>query len=232
MREIVATFRGREIKTTRDGFVVVFDGAARAIRCARRMVDSSPGDGISIRAAVHTGEFEFVGDDMVGVAVHEAARVAAVATEGEVLVSAVTRDLAGGVGLSFEDRGEHELRGFDDPPSIVRGRKNLALGGSGVVTVRTDPEGNETKELFDLVDLEGVHVLEIGAGDGRLTWRYAERTAHVTAVEPFEGSVSRAKEQLRETDLPIEFRHVAFEDFAAGSDPEVFDVALLSWSLC
>ena len=58
--------------------------------CARRMVDSSPGDGIAIRAAVHTGEFEFVGDDMVGVAVHEAARVAAVATEGEVLVSAVT----------------------------------------------------------------------------------------------------------------------------------------------
>ena len=66
------------------------------------------------------------------------------------------------------------------------------------MTVRTDPEGNETKELFDLVDLEGVHVLEIGAGDGRLTWRYAERTAHVTAVEPFEGSVSRARDSSRD----------------------------------
>lgn len=100
------------------------------------------------------------------------------------------------------------------------------------MSVRTDPEGNETSSLFELVDLDGAHVLEIGAGDGRLTWRYAERTAHVTAVEPFDGSVSRAKERLRETTLPIEFRHAAFEDFAAGSDPDVFDVALLSWSLC
>ena len=100
------------------------------------------------------------------------------------------------------------------------------------MTVRTDPEGNETDALFDLVDLDGAHVLEIGAGDGRLTWRYADRTAHVTAVEPFEGSVARAKEQLRETNLSIEFRNSAFEDFAAGSDPDVFDVALLSWSLC
>ena len=128
MREIVATFRGREIKTTGDGFVVVFDAAARAIRCARRMVDSSPGDGIAIRAAVHTGEFEFVGDDMVGVAVHEAARVAAVATEGEVLVSAVTRDLAGGVGLSFEDRGEHELRVFDGPRRLFAVGRTSPLG--------------------------------------------------------------------------------------------------------
>jgi cyclopropane fatty-acyl-phospholipid synthase-like methyltransferase len=100
------------------------------------------------------------------------------------------------------------------------------------VTVRTDPEGNETAALFDLVDLEGAHVLEIGAGDGRLTWRYAERPAHVLAVEPFEGSASRAKERLREVNLPVEFRLAAFEDFAAGSDPDVFDVALLSWSLC
>jgi class 3 adenylate cyclase len=113
MREIVTTFRGREIKTTGDGFLVVFDGAARAIRCARRMVDSAREDGISIRAAVHTGEVEFVGDDVLGVSVHEASRVAGAATEGEVLVTATTRDLATGSGLSFEDRGEHLLRGFD-----------------------------------------------------------------------------------------------------------------------
>jgi 2-polyprenyl-3-methyl-5-hydroxy-6-metoxy-1,4-benzoquinol methylase len=100
------------------------------------------------------------------------------------------------------------------------------------VTIRTDPEGEETDALFDLVEFEGAHVLEIGAGDGRLTWRYAERAAHVTAVEPFEGSSSRARERLRETNLPIEFRHAAFEDFATDSDPDVFDVALLSWSLC
>jgi 2-polyprenyl-3-methyl-5-hydroxy-6-metoxy-1,4-benzoquinol methylase len=101
------------------------------------------------------------------------------------------------------------------------------------MTVRTDPEGDETSALFDLIDLRGAEVLEIGSGDGRLTWRYADRAAHVTAIEPFEDSVSRARGQLpdplRER---IDFRQVAFEDFAAVSDGEVFDATLLSWSLC
>jgi 2-polyprenyl-3-methyl-5-hydroxy-6-metoxy-1,4-benzoquinol methylase len=100
------------------------------------------------------------------------------------------------------------------------------------VTIRTDPEGNETATLFDLVDLDGAEVLEIGCGDGRLTWRYADRAAHVTAIEPFEDSIARAKDRLREMKLPVEFRHVNFEDFAAGVETDVFDVALLSWSLC
>jgi 2-polyprenyl-3-methyl-5-hydroxy-6-metoxy-1,4-benzoquinol methylase len=100
------------------------------------------------------------------------------------------------------------------------------------VTIRTDPEGNETVTLFDLVDLDGADILEIGCGDGRLTWRYADRAAHVTAIEPFEDSIARAKERLREMELPVEFRHVNFEDFAAGAETYVFDVALLSWSLC
>ena len=100
------------------------------------------------------------------------------------------------------------------------------------MTIRTDPEGNETAALFDLVDLDGVEVLEIGCGDGRLTWRYADRAVRVTAIEPFADSIARAKERLRETELPVEFRHVNFEDFAASTDPDVFDVALLSWSLC
>jgi 2-polyprenyl-3-methyl-5-hydroxy-6-metoxy-1,4-benzoquinol methylase len=100
------------------------------------------------------------------------------------------------------------------------------------VTIRDDPEGDETAALFDLVELEDREVLEIGCGDGRLTWRYADRAAHVTAIEPFEGSVKRAKERLRGTNLPVEFRHVNFEDFAAGADADVFDVTLLSWSLC
>jgi cyclopropane fatty-acyl-phospholipid synthase-like methyltransferase len=100
------------------------------------------------------------------------------------------------------------------------------------MTVRIDPEGNETAALFDLVDLEGREVLEIGCGDGRLTWRYADRVAHVTAIEPFEDAYARANSRLSETpNERIEFRHVAFEGFAAiGAD--VFDVALLSWSLC
>ena len=100
------------------------------------------------------------------------------------------------------------------------------------MSVLTDPEGNETEALFALVDLGGAEVLEIGCGDGRLTWRYAERAAHVTAIEPFGGSIARAKERLRETHLPVEFRHANLEDFAADADVDVFDIALLSWSLC
>jgi cyclopropane fatty-acyl-phospholipid synthase-like methyltransferase len=100
------------------------------------------------------------------------------------------------------------------------------------VAIRTDPEGHETGALFDLVDLNGAHVLEVGAGDGRLTWRYADRAARVTALEPFEGSVARARERLGQEDLAVELHHAAFGDFAAGREPDVFDVALLSWSLC
>lgn len=100
------------------------------------------------------------------------------------------------------------------------------------MAVRVDPEGNETEALLDLVDLDGREVLEIGCGDGRLTWRYADRAAHVTAIEPFEGSIAKAKERLGEMGLPIDFRHVSFEDFTAAGDADVFDVALLSWSLC
>ncbi len=101
------------------------------------------------------------------------------------------------------------------------------------MTLRIDPEGNETDALFDLVELDGREVLEIGCGDGRLTRRYADRAAHVTAIEPFEDSIARAKQRHSErSSASIDFRHAAFEDFAASSDVDVFDVALLSWSLC
>lgn len=101
------------------------------------------------------------------------------------------------------------------------------------MTVRIDPEGNEIDALFDMVELEGREVLEIGCGDGRLTWRYADRVARVTAIEPFSDSIARANARLAEApNERIEFRNVTFEGFAAASDADVFDVALLSWSLC
>ncbi len=101
------------------------------------------------------------------------------------------------------------------------------------MTIRVDPENNETRALFDLADFSGQRVLEIGCGDGRLTWRYAGRAAHVTAIDPFEESVARARENLpRELQGRVEFHPIAFEDFAAANKPAVFDIAILAWSLC
>jgi class 3 adenylate cyclase len=105
-------FRGREIQTTGDGFLAMFDGPARAVRCARAIGQSVAELGLAIRAGVHTGEVELIGDDIRGLAVHETARIAGVAKGGEVLVSATTRHLLSGSGLSFESAGVHELKGL------------------------------------------------------------------------------------------------------------------------
>ena len=106
-------FRGREIVTTGDGFLALFDSAARAVRCAAAMTDAVRPLGIEIRAGLHTGEVNVAGGNARGVAVHAAARVAALAGPGEVFVSGTTRDLLDGSGLRLEDRGAHELKGFD-----------------------------------------------------------------------------------------------------------------------
>ena len=112
IRSQIDRFRGRELNNTGDGFLVLFDGAARAVKAAAAMIDSMDGFGLQIRAGLHTGEVEVVGGQPRGVAVHAAARVAALAEAGEVLVSATTRDLLDGSGLTFEDRGAHELKGL------------------------------------------------------------------------------------------------------------------------
>ena len=106
-------FRGREIVTTGDGFLALFDSAARAVRCAAAMTDAVRPLGVEIRAGLHTGEVNLAGGNARGVAVHAAARVAALAGPGEVLVSGTTRDLLDGSGLRLEDRGSHELKGLD-----------------------------------------------------------------------------------------------------------------------
>jgi len=117
----------------------------------------------------------------------------------------------------------------------------LTLGGAATsrrlrkgnhMAIRVDPENNETRALFDLADFSAQRVLEIGCGDGRLTWRYADRAAHVTAIDPFAEGITRAREELpRELQGRVEFHHIAFEDFAAASEPSTFDRAILSWSL-
>jgi tRNA A58 N-methylase Trm61 len=101
------------------------------------------------------------------------------------------------------------------------------------MTIRSDPEGNEINALFQMVDLDGKHVLEIGSGDGRLTWRYAGKAGHVTAIEPFADSVIRAKQNLpRELKKRVELLQMGFEEFAAKAESERFDLVILSWALC
>ena len=111
IRRELTRFRGREIDTAGDGFLAAFDGPARAIRCASAIRDTVKGLGIEVRAGLHTGECEAVGEKLRGVTVHTGARVAALAGPGEVLVSRTVRDLVAGSGLSFEDRGTHVLKG-------------------------------------------------------------------------------------------------------------------------
>jgi class 3 adenylate cyclase len=111
VRAELAAHGGDEIKTMGDGFLATFDGPARAVRCALRIAERSGGAGAPIRAGVHTGECERVGNDVAGIAVHIAARVMGEAGAGEVLVSRTVTDLVAGSGLGFEPRGPRALRG-------------------------------------------------------------------------------------------------------------------------
>jgi pimeloyl-ACP methyl ester carboxylesterase/class 3 adenylate cyclase len=111
VRRNILRFRGREIKTLGDGFLVTFDGPARAVRCACAIADDVRSHGLEIRAGLHTEECEEIGDDIGGIAVHIGARVAALAGPNEVLVSSTVKDLVAGSGLRFLDRGERSLKG-------------------------------------------------------------------------------------------------------------------------
>jgi class 3 adenylate cyclase len=111
VRRELERFGGREIKTTGDGFLATFDGPTRAVECARAIVSEVPSLGIEVRAGIHTGEVELIGDDVGGIAVHVAARIAAIAEGRSVLVSRTVRDLAIGSGIEFDPCGRHELKG-------------------------------------------------------------------------------------------------------------------------
>jgi len=111
VRSQLARFRGREVNTSGDGFLAMFDGPQRAIRCAMSIRDAVRSLGIEVRAGLHTGECEVRGDDIGGIAVHIGARVSALAGANEVLVSSTLRDLVIGSGIEFEERGTHELKG-------------------------------------------------------------------------------------------------------------------------
>jgi class 3 adenylate cyclase/pimeloyl-ACP methyl ester carboxylesterase len=111
VRSQLTRFRGREVNTSGDGFLAMFDGPQRAIRCAMAIRDAVQALGIEVRAGLHTGECEVRGDDIGGIGVHIGARVSALAGPNDVLVSSTLRDLVIGSGLEFEERGVHALKG-------------------------------------------------------------------------------------------------------------------------
>lgn len=116
VRRELERFRGREVDTAGDGFLATFDGPARAIRCAVAVRETVRALGLEIRAGLHTGECELLGEKVSGIAVHTGARIASLANPGDVLVSSTVRDLVSGSGIEFEDRGEHTLKGVGERP--------------------------------------------------------------------------------------------------------------------
>jgi class 3 adenylate cyclase len=125
VREVLQRYRGTEIDTAGDGFLMMFDGAARTVRAAVDMRAAIHAIGLDIRAGIHTGEVEVVPGGIRGLAVHETARIMALGAGGEILVSSTTRELAAGLGLSYQDRGVHQLKGIATPRHVFA----LADGG-------------------------------------------------------------------------------------------------------
>jgi pimeloyl-ACP methyl ester carboxylesterase len=120
VRSELARFRGREIDRRGDGFLAIFDGPARAIRCALSIVDLVHELGIQVRAGLHTGELDIMESGIAGIAVHTGARVMSLAGADEVLITSTVRDLVAGSGLTFSDRGAHELKGVPGTWRILR----------------------------------------------------------------------------------------------------------------
>jgi class 3 adenylate cyclase len=122
VRKELDRFRGREVDTAGDGFLATFDGPARAVRCAAAITAGVREMGLEVRAGVHTGEVELVGEGVAGIAVHIGARICGLAEPGEVLVSATVRDLVAGSRIGFEDRGLFRLKGVADEWRLFNAR--------------------------------------------------------------------------------------------------------------
>ena len=120
LRDHLNAFGGREVKTTGDGVLAVFDRPVRAVRCAEAMTATARAMSLPIRVGIHTGEVEFVGEDPRGLAVHTAARVMSLGGADDVMVSATTRDLLEGSGIRLDDAGEHELKGLPGVRKVFR----------------------------------------------------------------------------------------------------------------
>ncbi|HZN13912.1 MAG TPA: adenylate/guanylate cyclase domain-containing protein [Acidimicrobiales bacterium] len=143
VRDALNEYRGNEVNTTGDGFLATFDGPARAIECAGAIREAVRSLGVEIRAGVHTGEVELLGDDVAGMAVNLAARVCAAGASGEITVTSTVKDLVMGAGIDFIDRGAHELKG-------VPGQWQLyAVAAGGQVPVVDDAASTEHLTRLD-----------------------------------------------------------------------------------
>ena len=161
--DLVGRFNGRVVKSLGDGMLATFDGPARAVRCARALIEEVDALNIALRAGVHTGEVELIGDDLGGMAVHLGARISAMASAGEVLVSSTVRDLVVGSDLCFSSAGEHQLKG-------VPGRWRLYRLDA---TAEQRPALDSAKEHMTIADRLAVRMARRAPGAMRLAGRLA-----------------------------------------------------------
>jgi pimeloyl-ACP methyl ester carboxylesterase len=122
VRREVARFRGSEVKSLGDGFLILFDGPARAIHCGQAITEAMAPLGIKVRAGLHTGEVERTESDVLGIAVHLAARIMDTASASEVVISRTVKDLVAGSGIAFDDAGEHSLKGIEEKWNLFKVR--------------------------------------------------------------------------------------------------------------
>jgi len=126
VRAMLGRYRGTEVDTAGDGFFATFDGPARAVRCAEAITNALDSLDLQIRAGVHTGEVEMIDGKVGGLGVVIGARIGALAGASEVLVSSTVKDLTAGSGLTFDDVGEHTLKGIDEPWRVYQLRRTDA----------------------------------------------------------------------------------------------------------
>jgi len=168
IREALATFDGELVDTAGDGVLALFDGPSRAVRCGLAIHDRVEALGLAIRVGVHTGEIERSGDGVSGIAIHVTARVASVASPGEILVTATTHDLVEGSGLAFDDRGEVALKGLERARRLYAAREPAEPEAA--------PDGDPPDRLDGRSVVLGPHVelLERDEALARLDGAYAE----------------------------------------------------------
>jgi DNA-binding NarL/FixJ family response regulator len=190
----ITLFGGEELDTTGDGFLVAFESAARAIRCALALLDRLSGLGLTIRAGIHTGEVEDVDGRARGIALHIASRIGARANPGEILVSATTHELAAGAGLTFTDRGEHLLKGVSEPRRLYAAA-DPAAARRGVVPHYLGP-GSEYPARLTAREVEVLRLVAVGLSDAEVAERLvvSVRTvnAHLRSIYRKVGVHSRA----------------------------------------